>query len=205
MTDTAYRFRTALSGFHKGDVAGYIEKTAAAHRSEILEYEKVIADLREKNQSLQQQLNLMMMTTAALEDKAAKAEAAAAAPELAPEPAPEPVPAPQPAVDPVAAVAEINMMELQAYRRAEAAERNANARAQKLCQQLDQMREDAMAEFEITDNVVKETLEAIRTQIAAVERAYGSLSDTLDISREKLGNMAVLEEKAEEAEAENAE
>ncbi len=201
MTDTAYRFRTALSGFHKGDVAGYIEKTAAAHRSEILEYEKVIADLREKNQSLQQQLNLMMMTTAALEDKAAKAEAAAAAPE----PAPEPVPAPQAAVDPVAAVAEINMMELQAYRRAEAAERNANARAQKLCQQLDQMREDAMAEFEITDNVVKETLEAIRTQTAAMERAYGSLSDTLDISREKLGNMVVLEEKAEEAEAEKAE
>lgn len=199
MTDTAYRFRTALSGFHKGDVAGYIEKTAAAHRSEILEYEKVIADLREKNQSLQQQLNLMMMTTAALEDKAAKAEAAAAAP------APEPVPAPQTAVDPVAAVAEINMMELQAYRRAEAAERNANTRAQKLYQQLDQMREDAMVEFEITDNVVKETLEAIRTQTAAVERAYGSLSDTLDISREKLGNMAVLEEKAEEAEAENAE
>ena len=201
MTDTAYRFRTALSGFHKGDVAGYIEKTAAAHRSEILEYEKVIADLREKNQSLQQQLNLMMMTTAALEDKAAKAEAAAAAPE----PAPESVPAPQPAVDPVAAVAEINMMELQAYRRAEAAERNANARAKKLCQQLDQMREDAMVEFEITDNVVKETLEAIRTQTAAMERAYGSLSDTLDISREKLGNMVVLEEKAEEAEAENAE
>ena len=205
MTDTAYHFRTALSGFHKGDVAGYIEKTAAAHRSEILEYEKVIADLREKNQSLQQQLNLMMMTTAALEDKAAKAEAAAAAPEPAPEPAPESVPAPQPAVDPVAAVAEINMMELQAYRRAEAAERNANARAKKLCQQLDQMREDAMVEFEITDNVVKETLEAIRTQTAAMERAYGSLSDTLDISREKLGNMVVLEEKAEEAEAENAE
>lgn len=196
MTDTAYRFRTSLSGFHKGDVAGYIEKTAAKHRSDILEYEKMIADLREQNQSLQQQVSLLMMTTAALEDKAAKAT-------LAAEPAPAPVP--EPAPQPVQETQELNMLELQAYRRAEAVERTANARAKKLYQQLDQMREDAMVEFELTDNVVKETLEAIRNQTAAMERAYGSLSDTLDISREKLGNMAVLEEKAEEDEAEEAE
>ena len=63
MADSAYHFRNALGGFHKGDVAGYIARTAVQHRSEMLEYEKTIAELREENRSLQSQLNLLMMST----------------------------------------------------------------------------------------------------------------------------------------------
>ena len=31
MADNTYGFRTALNGFHKGDVIGYIEKGGVAH------------------------------------------------------------------------------------------------------------------------------------------------------------------------------
>ena len=192
MADTAYRFRTSLSGFHKGDVAGYIEKTAANHRAEIREYEKVIADLQQQNEALLQQLELLMESNAELEAQAAKAEAETTD-------IPEPEAAPQPEES---ALADINLLELQAYRRAEEAERNANARARKLYQQLDQMREDARLQFEHTDNVVKETLETIRSQTTAMERAYGSLSDTLVGSREKLDAMDVAAEASLETVAE---
>ena len=60
MANNTYGFRTALSGFHKGDVTGYIEKIASQHRSELLEYEKMVTSLREENRALQQQLNLLM-------------------------------------------------------------------------------------------------------------------------------------------------
>lgn len=188
MADTAYRFRTSLSGFHKGDVAGYIEKTAANHRAEIQEYEKVIADLQQQNEALLQQLDLLMESNAELEAQTAKAEAETTD-------IPEPEAAPQPEES---ALADINLLELQAYRRAEEAERNANARARKLYQQLDQMREDARLQFEHTDNVVKETLETIRSQTTAMERAYGSLSDTLEGSRVKLDAMDVAAEASPE-------
>ena len=45
MADSTYRFRSALGGYHKGDVLGFIEKVASEHRSEVLEYEKTIADM----------------------------------------------------------------------------------------------------------------------------------------------------------------
>ena len=63
MAEGTYGFRTALNGFHKGDVIGYIEKTATEHRTEILEYENTIMSLRDEIRSLNQQLNLLMMAT----------------------------------------------------------------------------------------------------------------------------------------------
>ena len=63
MSESSYPFRTALGGFHKGDVTGFIEKTAALHRIELQEYEALVTSLREENRALHQQLHLMMMST----------------------------------------------------------------------------------------------------------------------------------------------
>ena len=81
MAESIYKFRTALSGFHKGDVTAYIEMTAAQHRSELLDMEAELTALREENRSLQQQLNLLMLST----------------PVTPAEPAPAPAPAAEPA------------------------------------------------------------------------------------------------------------
>jgi archaellum component FlaC len=178
MSDSAYRFRSALGGYHKGDVAGYIEKTAAQHRSELLEREATITSLREENHSLQQQLNLLMMST----------PAPAPAPEPAPAPVPEPAPAPAPAPAEMSAT-ELLSSELQAYRRAEAVERNASQRARKLYRQLETVCEDALGEFQNTDSAVKQTIEQMLEQANALEQAYQALSAALNNSREKLATM----------------
>ena len=186
MADAPYSFRNALSGFHKGDVAAYIEKTAIAHRTEILKYEKVIAQLQEENRSLQQQLNLLMMATPL---------PTAAAPAAEPKPAPqaEPAPAPQVAAESLPLDdSELMQMELQAYRRAEAMERKASNRARKLYQQLEGVCDSALDEFQLTDAAVKSTIEVMLQQANALEQAYQTLSASLNTSREKLAAMNLL-------------
>lgn len=53
---TAYRFRTSVGGFHKGDVADYITKASAAHRAETSELKDRIQVLEQENETLRQQL-----------------------------------------------------------------------------------------------------------------------------------------------------
>ena len=179
MADSTYRFRSALGGFHKGDVTGYIEKAAAQHRSELLEKDQRIVALQEENRSLQQQLNLLMMATPTV---------SAPAPAPAPEPAPIPEPAPAPKQE-AASAPELMTMELQAYRRAEAVERNANKRARKLYEQMEGVCEEALSEFHVTDSAVKHTIEVMLQQAEALEQAYETLSAALNTSREKLAAM----------------
>lgn len=170
MADSSYPFRTALGGFHKGDVTGYIEKTVSQHRSELLQREQMIQTLQEENRSLQQQLNLLMMTM----------------------PVSTPALEPQPEVPAVPTTAELEALELQAYRRAEAVERNANARVQKLYQQMEGVYEEALGGFQLTDSAVKEAIEVMLAQTSAIEQVYKTLSGALNASREKLGSMTGL-------------
>ena len=180
MAETNDRFRTALGGFHKGDVAAYIEKTATEHRTKLLEYERQITELREENYSLQQQLNLLMMATPA------------------PVPAAAPVETPAPAPVVPVEVTDLMQQELQAYRRAEAAERSAHQRARNLYRQMEDLCEDALGEFQVTDSTVKQTLDSIMTQANSLEHAYRSLSAALQTSREKLAAINALIADAEE-------
>ena len=79
--------------------------------------------------------------------------------------------------------AELLAAELQAYRRAETVERNANQRARKLYQQLETVCDDALGEFQNTDSAVKQTIEMM------MEQAYQALSVALNGSREKLASI----------------
>ena len=190
MADSSYTFRTALAGFHKGDVTAYIEKTASQHRSELLQCEQTIQTLQEENRSLQQQMSLLMM--------AMPVSAPAPAPAPIPEPEPVPVAEPEPVceAEPEAAAetasADLAAMELQAYRRAEAVERNANNRARKLYQQMEGVCEEALGGFQNTDSAVKEAIEVMMAQTAAIDQVYQKLSAALLASREKLVTMTDL-------------
>jgi hypothetical protein len=175
MADSGYRFRFAMGGFHKGDVTAYIEKTAAQHRSELLDMEAQLTSLREENRALQQQLNLLMMATPVTPAPPAPVEpVVTAAPVRVPDPAP---------------VGDMASLELQAYRRAEAVERNANARARKLYKQMEGLCEDTLEEFRDTDTAVKQVIQVMQQQAASLEQAYETLSAALDTSREKLAAM----------------
>ena len=188
MADNTYRFRNALGGFHKGDVIGYIEKAAAQYRNDLLEKDQIIHALREDNRSLQQQVGLLMMATPVV-SAPAPAPVIEATSEPAPAPAPEPVPVAAPVSEPESAPTELMSMELQAYRRAEAMERNANNRAQKLYRQLEELCESALGEFQATDSAVKQTIEAMMEQAKSLEESYHTLVSALNASREKLAAM----------------
>ena len=180
MSNNTYGFRTALSGFHKGDVTGYVEKMASQHRSELLEYEKLVTSLREENRALQQQLNLLMMSTPLVQEAA---PAPAPAPVIAPVQEAEPLPVSAPAED-----QDLMHLELLAYRRAEAVERNANQRAKKLYQQMGNLCEDALDDFQSTDAALKQAVQAILSQIDTLEQSYRKLSDALQESKEELAS-----------------
>lgn len=195
MADSTYSFRSALGGFNKGDVTRYIEKTASEHRSALLSYEQTIAALREENRSLQQQLNLLMMSSS-FSSHPAPAPVPQAASVSEPAPVIEPVPAPEPVVDsapepssPEQDPTELMTKELQAYRRAEAVERKANQRARNLSHQIELVCTDALDEFQATDSAVKQTLGIILAQAESLEQAYRTLSDALRASREKLASL----------------
>ena len=184
MADNTYRFRNALGGFHKGDVIGYIEKAAAQYRNDLLEKDQIINALREDNRSLQQQVGLLMMATPVV-----SAPAPEPVIEATSEPVPAPVPVAAPVSEPESAPTELMSMELQAYRRAEAMERNANNRAQKLYRQLEELCESALGEFQATDSAVKQTIEAMMEQAKSLEESYHTLVSALNASREKLAAM----------------
>lgn len=181
MEESVCRFRTALGGFHKGDVTAYIEKTASEHRSALLEMEKTITQLQKENRSLQQQVNLLMLSTPS-----------PAAAEPVEKPAPvvpveKPAPAPLPETAPLQS--EMAALELQAYRRAEAVEHAANVRAHQLYQQLEGLCANTIDDFQVTDTAVKQAIEVMMQQAASLEQAYQTLTTALTTSREKLAAM----------------
>lgn len=181
MEESVYRFRTALSGFHKGDVTAYIEKTASEHRSALLEMEKTITQLQKENRSLQQQVNLLMLST----PSPAPAEPAEKPAPVVPveKPAPAPLPETAPLQSDMAA------LELQAYRRAEAVEHAANVRARQLYRQLEGMCANTIDEVQVTDTAVKQAIELMMQQASSLEQAYQTLNTVLAASREKLEAM----------------
>ena len=121
MEKSERRFRTALCGYRKGDVTAYIEKTASEHRFELLEREKIIAELQKENRSLRQQMNILMMSTPLPTPAPAPAPAAKPAPVAEPAPAPAPIPAAAPAPAAASSVSgRTAFLVQQAYRRAEA-------------------------------------------------------------------------------------
>ena len=178
MSDTidtsAFRFRTAMGGFNRGDVANYITKTAAAHRAEVDEYKTRLAQMEELNESLSQELAALTLCLEASQT-----------------PQEESVPQ------------DISSMELAAYRRAEAAERLANQRAKKLYESLEAICKDTENDFSLANDAVQQTVAAILSQAKFLENACNQLSDALKESREKLSSMdAMIPDPAETLEAE---
>ena len=101
----------------------------------------------------------------------------------------EPAPAaPVPEAAPVSSQSNDDLMtlELLAYRRAEAVERDAAQRAKSLYQQMGNLCDRAMDEFHTADMAAKQTIELIIAQAKTLEQSYMILSQALSASREKL-------------------
>lgn len=173
MTDTtidttAYRFRTAVGGFHKGDVAEYIAKTAQQHRTESQNRDKLIDQLRQENMELRQQLNALLTESESSDEVSEEVtEVSVESPAL-------------------------TELELEAYRRAEAAERLANQRAKKLYIQMESICSGTNAEFETAKYAVEETAQAVLNQAKVLDEACRKLTEALNVSRQELSAMATM-------------
>lgn len=168
-----YTFRTAVGGFHKGDVSAYITKVASAHRAEVSALQKQVETLEQENASLREQLQ--MLSLPGLLDQMT----AASAPQPEPEPEPE-------------ASSPLKEQELLAYRRAEAAERLACQRAKKLYEDIQHICDGSAASMDDADTVTREALEIIMQQLQRIRTSVDGLSTVIQASSESLRAMGDL-------------
>lgn len=198
---TVVRFRSALGGFHKGDVTNYISQTVSAHRDtvrklndqiEALEQENenlrgtaadgaYLAELEEKAQqlvALQEENGLLKNRVRQLEYKLEEQEEAASA---------EP---------------EENLQEkeLEAYRRAEAMERRVCQRTQAMKEQLDEISGQASEQFQAAMESVKTVLAGIEDYLATLRNTSENLDAAMAEGLERLQIAAELLPKEEDAE-----
>jgi chromosome segregation ATPase len=198
------KFRSSLGGFNRSDVANYIESNAIEHQKELHqlkdEAEKLTAEknalaidlvaakgevksLRDENASLREQLD-------ALRAEADKAVQAAAAEQAAPEEAAAPEETAEPAQaqsEEEARKQDLDAMELAAYRRAEAAERNAAVRARKLREQLSELLErsrsrcsDSGEELDALTDDLTGNLDRLKETIAELRLVFDETQDAFD-------------------------
>ena len=191
-----FHFRTAVGGFHKGDVAAYISKTAAAHQAELKLLNDELQRLLEENATLKNE-------NAILHDQLLHMVPVQQADEMPDEPdvseipdimeVPEELHVGQPPVDePSQKDESLEKLELAAYRRAEAAERIANLRAKKLYEEMGMICADASCNADKAKTSAQEELDAMLDHMKAIETYYRCLTSSMHTAQEKLlamGNM----------------
>ena len=157
------KFRSSLGGFHRGDVANYIESLSREHAAAMKEKTGQIDALRaelqeaeEEKRALQDQLDDAL---AALEAATAPAEDEAEdETEAEPEEAPD-----------------YPKLELEAYRRAEATERLATQRAQQLKRELVDFLENTTARYQQTGEDIAALAEDLKSGLKRLEENLSEL------------------------------
>lgn len=161
---TFQSFRSAFNGFNRQDVVQYIEYTNNKHASEVNQLtndmQALQAELNEAKAQLAKDPDLSAQLDAALAAKAAaETEAEALRLELAK------------LKERMNAAAACN--ELEAYRRAERAERKAGERVSTLYQQANGALADATARTEEVSNQISEIADRVADQLAELNSALG--------------------------------
>lgn len=164
------KFRSSLGGFHRGDVANYIESLSMQHaaamkeksgqidalQAELLAARQKLQEAEEEKRALQDQLDDAL---AALEAATAPAEEAAEdETEAEPEEAPD-----------------YPKLELEAYRRAEATERLATQRAQQLKRELVDFLENTTARYQQTGEDIAALAEDLKSGLKRLEENLSEL------------------------------
>ena len=168
------KFRKAVNGFNRQDVVGYIEYLNNKHRSEINQLQnqlqvatRPIEDngLKAENETLKQEIALLK---AQLADAQAK-------------------PAAEPTVTPVGP--SCTEQELEAYRRAERAERLAIERARATSRLAKGVLADATAQIRISATQLEESAKNMAAQMEVYREAVLSAGNILNDAAASLGTV----------------
>ena len=171
MSNETFAFRSALGGFHRGDVSKYISETAAAHQAQTERLQEQIAALEQENEALRAQLEALQEPHAEEEESALIELPEEAPAEEAPPEEPE---------------ESLRDRELAAYRRAEAAERLANLRARKVYEDLQTVCAESSREFDGLNDTAHAAAENIGAQLDIIRAAVENACAAMQTSSEKL-------------------
>lgn len=164
------KFRSSLGGFHRGDVANYIESLSMQHAAAMKEKSGQIdvlqAELLAARQKLEEAEEEKRALQIKLDDALAALEAATA-------------PAEDEAEDETEAEVEeapdYPKLELEAYRRAEATERLATQRAQQLKRELVDFLENTTARYQQTGEDIAALAEDLKSGLKRLEENLSEL------------------------------
>ena len=164
------KFRSSLGGFHRGDVANYIESLSMQHAAALKEQSGQIdalqAELLAARQKLQEAEEEKRALQIKLDDALAALEAATAPAEEAAEDETEAEPEEAP---------DYPKLELEAYRRAEATERLATQRAQQLKRELVDFLENTTARYQQTGEDIAALAEDLKSGLKRLEENLSEL------------------------------
>lgn len=179
----SHRFRTAVGGFHKGDVSAYIAKISGLHRAELSELQQALTSAQQENEILREQLAAMQTEpetpsyTSTADSETAEAELCACAPET------------------------LKELELEAYRRAEKAERLAYQRAGRLYEDMQDIYDASGTQLRNISGAAAQAMDAVETALQTLKDALEHTQDTAKQSAETLDAMgATIPDPAEELE-----
>ena len=164
------KFRSSLGGFHRGDVANYIESLSMQHAAALKEKSGQIdvlqAELLAARQKLEEAEEEKRALQIKLDDALAALEAATAPAEEAAEDETEAE---------VEEAPDYPKLELEAYRRAEATERLATQRAQQLKRELVDFLENTTARYQQTGEDIAALAEDLKSGLKRLEENLSEL------------------------------
>lgn len=191
---TVIRFRTALAGFHKGDVTNYISQTVNTHRDTVGKLNEQIETLEQENEELRRtaaegayvsELEEKARQLIALQEENGLLKNRVRQLEYKLEETEEAVVSAQPEED-------LQEKELAAYRRAEAMERRVCQRTQAMKEQLDEISGQASEQFQAAMESVKTVLAGIEDYLAALRSTSENLDTAIAEGLERLQTAAEL-------------
>lgn len=186
------RFRPSLNGFNRSDVTEYIEAASLAHQKELRKLTDENERLRTENASLSAQLRAAQaaLSEACLQMDAlrreaeervqAEAEQAACAAQDKPEEEPLSDGPEQECAVQEDEPADLTDMELEAYRRAEAMERNAIHRAERLTSRMSVLCENARSRYLESSGELAALSEDIKSAISRLEETLADVQVIFD-------------------------
>lgn len=182
MTDFS-KFRSALSGFNRSDVANYIEALCAEHR-------KQLKAEQEEREAILEQLNAVRSTLAleegkvqALEEELAQSRTALEETQKMLEEALD--------MDPEAPAEDYGSLELEAYRRAEAMERATTERASKVRQQLGDLVEETAGRYEQVGQDIKSLSEDLGLNLQRLQETLSELDAVFEETTDRFDHVGM--------------
>lgn len=158
-------FRTAFHGFNRQDVVSYIEYINNRHNSEIQQLNNQLQSLQSKGDNSQLQEKLAAAEARIQELEAALAQQGGAA-------------------------VNCTEQELEAYRRAERAERVAQERSQQICQQANAVLADAGVQVDSAAAAIDDAAQKLDAQLQTYKVAVENAKATLHDAASALGAIA---------------